>query len=111
MFPHTEIISENHFETTHLTVKNNRLFVKYVSENMTFIMCFWFTCNVFRVGAGSKGDSTGVRIVKRASKNYCIFWDQKIAARIIIMIIIVVRKEAATSYVLYNIKYVHTTWE
>lgn len=53
--------------------------MKYVSENMTFIMCFYiiYTCNVFWVGVGSKGNSTGVRIVKRASKNYCIFWGQK----------------------------------
>lgn len=53
--------------------------MKYVSENMTFIMCFYiiYTCNVFWVGVGSKGHSTGVRIVKRASKNYCIFWGQK----------------------------------
>lgn len=55
--------------------------------------------NVFRVGgAGSKGGSTGVRIVKRVSGNCCIFQGQKIAARIIIIIIIVVRKEAASSF-------------
>lgn len=91
-----------YYNTTDTPVKNNRRFVKYVSENMTFIMCFYiYSCNVFRVGAGSKGYSTGVRIVKRVSKNYCIFWNQKIAVRIIIMIIIVVCKEAAFSFLLY----------
>lgn len=80
-------------------MKNNRRFVKYVSENMTFIMCF-YTCNVFWVGMGSKGYSTGVQIVKRVSENYCIFWDLKIAVRII-MIIIVVCKEAAFLLLLY----------
>lgn len=62
-----------YYITTDIPEKNNRRFVKYVSENVTFIMCF-YTCNVFWVGMGSKSYSTGVQIVKRASKNYCIFW-------------------------------------
>jgi len=50
-----------------------------VSENTTFVMCFYAHAVMYSGSAWVQRShhSTGVRIVKRVFKNYCVFWDRR----------------------------------